>query len=175
MNQDRINQEELDRINNLSAQLDNNIQRSINKLVEKQESNNMAVIYLLQNIEKLKYILSGYPMVERHAAIIHHLENLFPPFDHKQVEKILFKNGIYKAAWIDYVPTLITLYIAVQYIFMAYPHKDSFPTMGGLFLMHLSGLICIMWLAKKLSNTYKLTYRLEDQYKTLPRPVNIKW
>jgi hypothetical protein len=35
MNQDRINQEELDRINNLSAQLDNNIQRSINELVEK--------------------------------------------------------------------------------------------------------------------------------------------
>ena len=77
MNQDRINQEELDRINNLSAQLDNNIQRSINKLVEKQESNNMAVIYLLQNIEKLKYILSGYPMVERHAAIIHHWKIYF--------------------------------------------------------------------------------------------------
>ena len=79
---------------------------------EKAEHND-GIVYLISNMDKLKYLSLGNKPSERREAIIKHVLSIYPRINKGDMDSILTKNLVIRNSFFDHlslIPTLLTFF-----------------------------------------------------------------
>ena len=159
-------------INNITKQ-ENILDSKIDSIINGNNANNEAYLYLYKNMDKIKFIVSGYHADKQYSAVIEHLKSKFNITDNKNIKSILKKNGIYSANRL-FSMAIIAISIVVYSILYVSNMFNIIPEQVGdmpLFLMFNS---ILLYIAFYIIQTYKIRfYRLSPEYKNIKVPSDI--
>ena len=158
-------------INNITKQ-ENILDNKIDSIIKGNNANNDAYIYLYKNIEKIKFIVSGYHVDKQYDAVIEHLKLKFNITDNKNIKILLKKNGIYSAIRL-YITVIFILSIIIGLFLYGLNMTNIIPEQvgnGPLFLMIFS---ISFYMVFYIIQTYKIRfYRLSPEYKNIKVPAD---
>lgn len=153
----------------------NELDKHLDSLIEKHEHDSpLALVYLVKNIDKLKYVVSGTPINSRHKMIIDHLKHEFNYLPMKDINAVLYRNGIWSYSILENF-ALIAPAILIGYFIGFHTDITSFAVLFGYFII---GLLLYAVLSASLFfffNTTVKTYRLSKLYsnKKTPKDINL--
>lgn len=153
----------------------NELDKHLDSLIEKHEHDSpLAIVYLVKNIDKLKYIVSGTPINRRHKIIVDYLKHEFNYIPMKDINNILYRNGIWSYSVLENF-ALIAPALLIGYYIGLHVDISSFVALFGYFII---GLLLYAVLSASLFyffNTTVKTYRLSKHYrnKKVPKDINL--
>ncbi len=141
------------------------IEKRQNSVVDKE-----SVVYLINNIEKFKYILASYPMFIRNEVMINHLKKQFVINDYEAIKRVLRKHAIYSELYLYSVISILVLLFIFVY---GYVIVNEFSGIGLLLI--ILGPIFGLFLGAGLEwifNQRVRTYFIPKKYSHLKIPKN---
>lgn len=157
-------------------ELSNNINESSDKVKEilstRERQTQLAVMFLLKNMDSIKLCLATYILKDRYELISSYLIKHFGDIDQNEIDNVLRKNGIFTNA------LLVDLQMIASLSVVVIPNLIALLAGGdaGIFIL-LNFLVCaplgfiMSKLSEKVVNSNWVNYKINQ--KLIGKPIKI--
>lgn len=159
----------------------------LNNIKNENSENVDGIMYLISNIDKLKYLSLGNQTCERREAIVRHVLSLYPKTNRNIIERILTKNFIFSndtfkifsliPEFITYGASFYSLYTTyIQYNYNS--SVNDFINIFGILFVYVIPSVSIGLLVKVFvlyismcTPIFPRVYGIKREYKSLGKPT----
>lgn len=99
----------------------------INDIVLSNAKGEDGIVYLIANLDKLKYLSLGNKACDRREAIIKHVSQLYPGVNRSQLERILSKNFIFSENFyfsLNLLPAISSFLFSLASLYTIFPDAN---------------------------------------------------
>lgn len=152
-----------------------------------QTENSAGIVYLISNVDTLKYLSLGNPIDERREAIIRHVLDLYPSTNKSTIKFILTKNKIFSNelfVMLSSIPTLLAFFISFYFFYTSYtlcnynPEENPILNVIGICFMYVLPSVAVAVIIKGIflyicfsTPLIPRIYGIKPEYKKLGIPT----